>query len=286
MAVQRKFLAVLCLIGLMAAPLAAQQRRGRAARAGGPGNAAPSQSQTMRTMVNGQMRTAHFYAGNSRNQHVPLVFVFHGHGQSGEIANRLFQLEDAWPGAFVIYPDGIPGIVADDDPSGRKPGWQKDPGEANDRDLKFFDEMYNLITTSYMIDTTQVYSVGFSNGARMTYLLWSQRRSSLAATAAFSSQALTADLYTKMAPLPSMVGHGVNDPNFPYNQAVASFNKVAQVNKVVVDKTGRSARDIGIFPYQPGPGGAETVQWTHNGGHEPPRNPGPEIVRFLKRHHQ
>ena len=237
-------------------------------------------------MVNGQMRTAHFYAGNSRNQSVPLVFVFHGHGQSGDIANRQFHIEDAWPAAFVIYPDGIPGVPDGNDTNAQLPGWQKDPGQLNDRDLKFFDEMYNLITKSYMIDATQVYSVGFSNGARMTYLLWSQRRSTLAATAAFSSQTLTADLYATMAPLPSMVGHGVNDPRVTYNEAAASFNKVVQINKVVVDTSGRTARDLGIFTYPPRAGGAETVQWTHNGGHEPPPNPGAEIVRFFTRHHQ
>lgn len=268
----------------MVTTLGAQQRRGRGARQGAGGGPRTSQSQNMRTMVDGQVRTAHFYAGNSRNRAVPLVFVFHGHGQSGEIANRLFNIEDAWPEAFVIYPDGIPGVSDDSDTKGSQPGWQKDPNTYGNRDLRFFDEMYNLITSSYMIDRSQVYSVGFSNGARMTYLLSSQRHDKLAAVAAFSSQLLTADLYKTMTPLPAMAGHGLNDPRVLYREASASFAKLVEVNRNVIDKSGRTGRDVGIFRYPADSGGAETVQWTHNGGHEPPPHPGPEIVTFFKRH--
>ena len=67
---------------------------------------------------------------------------------------------------------------------------------------------------------------------------------------------------------------------------MASFTKVVGQNRNIVNREGRTARDIGIFTYPFQPGGAESVQWTHNGGHEPPPNPGLEIVRFPKRHHQ
>lgn len=271
------------LVVLVGAGVAAQRPRARGTR--GQDSPQVSQGQTMRTMVDGKVRTALFFAGNSRNRAVPLVFVFHGHGQSGKIAQKLFGIEEAWPEAFVIYPDGIPGVLDNSDADATKPGWQKDPGQVGDRDLKFFDEMLQMITGSYQIDRSRVYSVGFSNGGRMTYLLWSQRQTRLAAIAAFSSQVLTADLFRTFTPLPAMAGSGLKDPKVTYNEAVASFAKVVASNKAIVDKgSGRTPRDVGIFVYPFAAGGAETVQWTHPGGHEPPRNPGPEIVRFFKRH--
>ncbi len=275
------------LLGVMALtmPVAGQRGRGRGIRQGAT-QAPVSAAQTMRTMVGGQVRTAMFYAGNSRNQRVPLVFVFHGHGQNGRIARKLFGIEEAWPQAFVIYPDGIGGIPDEMDLKGEEPGWQKDPGQLGDRDLKFFDEMLSLVTGSYMIDTSRIYSVGFSNGGRMTYLLWSQRLGKLAATAVFSSQVITNDLYRGLAPLPAMVSSGLRDTRVKYNEAAASFRRVVEQNSNLIDRNGRSGRDVGIFVYPFQAGGAETVQWTHAGGHEPPQNPGPEIVNFLTRHHR
>lgn len=263
----------------------AQRAQEPGGRSGRPAAIAQSpQPKTMSTIVQGVRRSAVYYPGNSRAERVPLVVVFHGHGQSGPIANKLFGIERAWPQAFVAYPNGIPGVTDSADEGGELPGWQKDPGQLEDRDLKFFDELLSLATGSFMIDTTRIYVAGFSNGARFTYLLWSERRERLAAVAAFSSQALTADLFARMKPLPAMVGHGLRDPRVHLNEAGASFTKIVGINKAIVDKAGRSARDVGIFRYPFEQGGAETVQWTHSGGHEVPRNPGDEIAAFFKRH--
>lgn len=238
--------------------------------------------------VDGVERTGRFYPGAARVKAVPLVIVFHGHGQSGEIADNLFGIQKAWPEAFVIYPDGLTGVADDNGEGADKPGWQKNPGEpagSVDRDVRLFDRILEVTSKNYKIDPSRVYVVGFSNGARFTYLLWAERREKIAAVAAFASQSLSrARLYESFTPMPAMIGQGLRDPNMTFNKAAASFTKVMAVNKNDLAEAKRNVKKIGIFTYAGQAGGAETVQWTHGGGHEPPPNPAKQIVAFFKRH--
>ena len=238
--------------------------------------------------VDGVKRTGRYYPGAAKVKAVPLVVVFHGHGQSGEIADNLFGIQKAWPEAFVIYPDGLTGVADDNGEGADKPGWQKNPGEpagSADRDVRLFDRILEVTSKNYKIDPSRIYVVGFSNGARFTYLLWAERRDKIAAVAAFASQSLSrAKLYESFTPMPAMVGQGLRDPNMTFNKAAASFTKVLAVNKNDLAEAKRNVKKIGIFTYAGQAGGAETVQWTHGGGHEPPPNPAKQIVAFFKRH--
>ena len=96
-------------------------------------------------------------------------------------------LQNAWPEAIVVYPSGMP-IPTDVDPRGLKPGWQRNPGEANNRDLKFVDALVARLREQYQIDSQRIYAVGFSNGAGFTYLLWLERPQLFAAFAAVAGQ--------------------------------------------------------------------------------------------------
>ena len=53
---------------------------------------------------------------------------------AGHNIQRKLQIEDVWPGAVVVYPDGLIGHKGETDPDGTKPGWQTVPGEAGDRE--------------------------------------------------------------------------------------------------------------------------------------------------------
>src|SRR4051812_4639660 len=71
----------------------------------------------------------------------PLIFAFHGHGGTARRAIRNFEIHELWPEAIVVYPQGIEGVKGITDAEGVKIGWQKSPGEFNDRDVKFFDAL-------------------------------------------------------------------------------------------------------------------------------------------------
>ena len=75
--------------------------------------------------VDGEKREALVYAPTIgiKGEKLPLVFAFHGHGGNMQGASQLMRIQILWPGAIVVYPQGVdrPSPV---DPSGNKPGWQ------------------------------------------------------------------------------------------------------------------------------------------------------------------
>src|SRR5262245_33255257 len=81
-----------------------------------------------------------------------LIFAFHGHGGTARHAMRTFALHDHWPEAIVVYPQGIPGVKGITDSDGSKSGWQKNPKELEDRDIKFFDALLKEVRAKHQID--------------------------------------------------------------------------------------------------------------------------------------
>ena len=91
--------------------------------------------------IEGTERQALVYANKQAapKEGAPLLLVFHGHGGQAQFAARRFRLHELWPQAVVVYLHGIPGVEGITDKAGAKSGWQKNPGELQDRDLKFVD---------------------------------------------------------------------------------------------------------------------------------------------------
>jgi polyhydroxybutyrate depolymerase len=109
------------------------------------------------------------------NEPAPVVFVFHGHGGTMQHAARTFALHGLWRDALVVYPQGLktPGRLTD--PEGKKTGWQHAPGDQGDRDLKFFDALWQSLLKDHPVDRKRVYATGHSNGGAFSYLLWATR---------------------------------------------------------------------------------------------------------------
>ena len=80
-----------------------------------------------------------FLPSTSSKSRPPVIFAFHGHGGNMHFAARGMAFQNFWPEAIVVYRQGLPtpGIVMDFE--GKKPGWQREPGQLNNRDLKFVD---------------------------------------------------------------------------------------------------------------------------------------------------
>jgi len=142
-----------------------------------------AQSATETFTIAGVERQAIVYANSkpTGGAGAPVVFVFHGHGGNAQNAARRFRIHELWPEAVVIYMQGIPGVQGITDPEGTRNGWQKNPGELGDRDLKFFDAALELAQKKYKADPNRVYVLGHSNGGRFVNLLWNMRGDKIAA---------------------------------------------------------------------------------------------------------
>ena len=113
--------------------------------------------------------------GLTDQQPVPLVFAFHGLGDSKDLMPLYSQLDQlaAKEGFVLVYPNGLnkhwPLVV-----------------ERAQEDLAFFDALYERLTTQYNIDRNRVYLTGMSNGAYFTHVVASQRADKIAAIAPHS----------------------------------------------------------------------------------------------------
>src|SRR6267143_3519704 len=126
--------------------------------------------------VDGDKREALVFAPSAPpGGKLPLIFSFHGHGDDMENFQYV-GLQRAWPEAIVVYFQGLPSR------DGYR-GWQVEPGEYNDRDLKLVDVALASLRKKYNVDDDRIYATGFSNGAHFTYLLWAARPNVFAAYA-------------------------------------------------------------------------------------------------------
>lgn len=235
-------------------------------------------SQNYRTFnIEGTERKAIIHEGEAKTKKSPVVFVFHGHGGNALYAERRLNFHDAWKEALVIYMEGIPGIGMLTDREGVRNGWQNNPGDVNDRDLKFFDEVLRQLQKQYQIDDKRIYAVGHSNGSRFVNVLWTARADKFAA---FCAVAGPGGLMIRNAPPKSIwLSMGENDPIVPITlqkQSALVVEKVLQVDATKAVVNGE------ITTYK-GVNGTELIIEDRNAGHEFPINSIPAIVEFFKR---
>ena len=138
----------------------------------------------MRWNVDGQPREALVFAPEERmpQEAHPLVFAFHGHAGNMEGFSRAAAIQQYWPEAIVVVPQGLP-TTSHLDPHGKKPGWQRFAGDDGNRDLRLFDAMLATLRQRYRVDDRRVFATGFSNGAFFSLLLWIERSREVAGVA-------------------------------------------------------------------------------------------------------
>jgi polyhydroxybutyrate depolymerase len=157
----------------------------------------------------------------------PLVFVFHGHGGSMQNVARSFGIHRIWPEAIVVYMQGLPTPGALTDPQGKLPGWQKLPGDQNDRDLKFFDAVLKTIRDEQKVDEKRIYCTGHSNGGAFTYLLWAERGDIFAAVA---PSAAAYRRFQDLKPKPALHIAGQNDQLVAFSIQQRMMDVVKKLN--------------------------------------------------------
>lgn len=230
---------------------------------------------TIEIDVDGLTRQMIVYPGTS-GKNMPLVFGFHGHGGNMRQAARSFGVHDAWPEATVAYLQGVP-TPGKTDPEGTKNGWQQQPGEQNDRDLKFFDAAFDRLKKDYSIDLERVYAMGHSNGGRFTWILWASRGQHFAA---FGPSASPAGLWSRNAvPRSAFIIAGEKDQLV----SIVGMRASIQGARRLLQVKGEPKKD-GYLTLERGRDGLELASYVHPGGHEFARAAIPMMVEFFKRH--
>lgn len=210
----------------------------------------------------------------------PLIFAFHGHGGSMQGAAKEFKFHELWPEAAVVYMQGVktPGVIHD--PEGKQPGWQKDAGDYDGRDLKFFDAVLSSLQKEYKIDAKRIYCTGHSNGGSFTYLLWAERGDVFAAVAPASAPPVDAIKHLK--PKAALQVAGKQDPSATYDLQVPIMQTTRTLNGCSeTDVPWASVGDVTGTLY-PSSTGTPFVSLIHSGGHRLPAEAPTLIVRFFK----
>lgn len=216
-----------------------------------------------------------FPPSNPTGNKVPLVFAFHGHGGNMNGFSQHAALQNAWPEALVVYPQGLP-IPTTVDPEGLKPGWQWEPGEVGNRDLKFVDAMLKTFRQKYPVDDRHVFAVGFSNGAFFTYLLWAERPQIFAAFALVAGRSNLAGRLTM--PKPAVQIGGERDQLIRLNNLKTAMLAVRRLNGC--SEQGEPCGP-GCIRY-PSSKNAPVINWIHPGPHIYPPNATSLIINFFK----
>ncbi|MBK8234651.1 MAG: hypothetical protein IPK74_03745 [Deltaproteobacteria bacterium] len=157
----------------------------------------------------------------------PVVFAWHGFGDSPWSAKASLASEPGWRDAIIVAPQGGPRTF---DQFGPKPraGWQVHAGELGDRDLAFFDAIVAELARLDCLDRSRVYSTGFSNGGFFTNVLACHRSEVLAAVAPAGGGG---PFETCDGPrIPTLITHGRKDGVVPFAMAETSLTRWAARN--------------------------------------------------------
>lgn len=175
--------------------------------------------------VDGTLRAYRLYVPGGYNGEdiLPLIFVFHGFGNSAMVIPDQLKLYDIADTAqfFIIYPQGM--ICEDLVFGGSGTGWNI-PGNyvAEQDDILFMhailDEVQAIPTIH--IDEARIFACGHSSGAEMSYYIACALSDRFAAVTGVSGQMaliMMDSLCTPERPVSVMHVLGTADPAFPVN---------------------------------------------------------------------
>jgi len=134
----------------------------------------------------GRKRTAYVYLPE-QPKGAPVVFIFHGQGDSGSSIATYFGASNITKkyGAIVVSP-AYCCANSGTDCCDMMSVWGYMPFSDHEPDLALFDDILSCLDEQFDIDNTRVYATGFSAGALWTTFLLLNRSDYLAATAIFS----------------------------------------------------------------------------------------------------
>lgn len=176
----------------------------------------------------GQERTylIHIPTSLDHSKRVPLVFVLHGGGGTGDgmkrlTLNRFDTLADA-EGFIVVYPDGFEKSWND----GREGGEFGAHIEKID-DVGFFSTLIDHFIKELNVDPKRVYFTGISNGALMSHRLACELSSKIAAIAPLCGSKPAGLPCTPSRPVSVLAINGTADPLAPWQGGWVAGKKLS-----------------------------------------------------------
>jgi poly(3-hydroxybutyrate) depolymerase len=143
--------------------------------------------------------------GYDRNRQYRLIFGFHWNGGTAN------DVDSGGTSGFPWSYYGLRALANNSaifvSPQGLNNGWANSGGE----DLTFVDNMVNLIERSLCVDTTQLFSLGFSYGGGMSYAIACARATVFRAVAVYSGGQLSG-CSGGTQPIAYIGLHGLRDP--------------------------------------------------------------------------
>jgi polyhydroxybutyrate depolymerase len=201
----------------------------------------------------------------------PVVFQFHPLGGSAEQALNEYRISTGLPNAIYVTPQGLT------DSSGNA-GWANTGGV----DITFTKQMLSTVQSTYCVDNSRIFSVGFSYGGMMSFAVGCELSDTFRAIAPMSG-ALYSDFNCKGTGHPiAMFGtHGLNDTTVPIADGEAARNKILQQNHCGTTTVPNSV-DASCVDYQGCDAGYPVTWCEFNGTHMPPSFGTSAITAFFK----
>ncbi len=148
---------------------------------------------------------------------IPLVFVFHGAMENGEVIRRLTGMDELAKknGFIAVYPYGSGMFV-------RKYLWWNAIdccGFASNNkvnDVEFVSAMIDKLSELYSIDKKRIFACGYSNGAMFCFRLACELSDKIAAVTCVGG-AMSGKEREPKVPVSVQIIHGTDDRHVPYN---------------------------------------------------------------------
>lgn len=191
----------------------------------------PVKDHTLESIVSdGIIRTFRYYIPKERSEtKLPVVFVLHGGGGSGEgmiYLSRMSEKAEEY-GFIAVYPDGYANRWND----GRNIRHSL-TDKRNTKDVQFFRDMVSYLDKKIPVDHNRIHAVGISNGGFMTQRLLCESGDLF--RSGYSVAAVTSKGLVSICPNPPVksIGFimGTADDVIPYHGGTVSIPKDLSTN--------------------------------------------------------
>jgi polyhydroxybutyrate depolymerase len=230
--------------------------------------------------VDGVKRTALVRVPAGVAGQLAVVFGWHGHGGRSTHSATRWGYAELDTTSILVFPQGLPTVSPLVDKEGRMPGWQTTVESEGGRDIKLFDAILADLKKEQPVDARRIFSMGHSNGAAFSYLLWQARPEVIAAIGSVAG-GLRGDSKS-LPPMPVIHVAGTQDPLVKFTWQQATFAVVKRFNSCTEE--GKSWAKEGVLDATifASTKGAPLVTAIHGGGHEYAKGSTELIVRFFK----
>jgi len=230
--------------------------------------------------IDGVKRTALVRVPSGATGQLAVVFGWHGHGGRSTHSAGRWGYAEIDTTSILVFPQGLPTVSPLVDKEGRMPGWQTSVVSEGGRDIKLFDAILADLKKEHAVDARRIYSMGHSNGAAFSYLLWQARPDVLAAIGSVAGS-LRGD-GKPTPPLPVIHVAGKKDPLVKFAWQQATFAAVRRFNGCAEEGQPWAKEGVLEATIYASSKGAPLVTAIHDGGHEYAKGSTELIVRFFK----